>query len=105
MTHPGTRYGVLRYPGDLTGAEDAQPGGLLGVTAEGWPWEILDASYEEDEAMTYVHVQTASVEAVRKAMHRVHVHHPLPGGVLDQPSEPRHVRRQRLRAEGRLGKK
>ncbi len=83
-------YEMLHYRADLRDHPEAQPGALLGNNEIGWPWQVIDCEYAGGR--TTVHLQTATPEAVQKAMHRVHVHHPL----------PRHVRRQQARREGRL---
>jgi hypothetical protein len=96
-------YEVLHYRGDLTGSEDCQPGTLLGVNEMGWPFEVLDAEVVyglEDSPMvpyTRVHLQTATVDAVRAAQRRV---------AAEQRERmlrmlPRHKRRQ-MQREGRL---
>ena len=102
-------YEVLHYPGDLRGHPELLPGCLLGTNEVGHPWEVLDVEvrmvpfFEGARGMrqqTTVHLQTASREAVLAAFARSELvgraAYPGRGG------EPRHVRRQRLRAEGRL---
>ena len=109
-----TEYGVLHYRGDVTGSEDAQPGALLPgrwLAGDGtsWPWQVIDAELIAAPAYegcldctlplphTHVHLETASVEAVRHAMHKVHVH--------QSEGLTRAQRRQQARADGTLGKK
>lgn len=38
-------YQVLHYRGDVTGADKAQPGALLGGDEFGRPYEVIDAEY------------------------------------------------------------
>ena len=104
-------YGMLVYPGNVTGSDDAQPGRLLGVNEAGMPWEVLDAEFrpstdeepcgpdcERTWGHTHVQLQTASVDAMRAAIART-------TGTVLVDDAPRHVRRQQQRAEGSLGKK
>lgn len=42
----GTRYEVLRYRGNVTGADQAQPGRVLGCDEFGRPYEVIDAEFE-----------------------------------------------------------
>lgn len=41
-----SQYAVLHYRGDVTGAELAQPGAILGHDEAGRPYEVLDAEFE-----------------------------------------------------------
>ena len=113
-----TEYRVLHYRGDRTGHPDLQPGLLLGTDAAGWPWEVLDTEISilipqdgaaADEVLTSsggayrgrvrttVHLQTATVDAVRAARARVAAEH----RERMLRMLPRHKRRQ-MQREGRL---
>jgi hypothetical protein len=38
-------YPVLRYPGNVTGSDQAQTGAILGWDEVGRPYEVIDAEY------------------------------------------------------------
>lgn len=42
-------YGLLHYPGDVTGSETARPGAVCGGTGDGLtrPWEVIDAEVDQ----------------------------------------------------------
>lgn len=75
------RYEVLHSPGDVTGAEQAQPGALLGHDEMGRPYEVLDAGLEyfcphgtdhpRCQVRTSVHVQYATPETLREEMRKI----------------------------------
>jgi hypothetical protein len=64
------RYEVLHYPGDLTGAEQMQPGRILGHDELCRPYEVLDAEYDPATGRTAVHLQYASTENLRAELER-----------------------------------
>lgn len=64
-----TEYGVLHYAGDVTAADQVQPGMLLGTNELGVPWEVLDAEF--DGQRTTVQLQTATPDAIRAGVARV----------------------------------
>jgi hypothetical protein len=67
----GTQYPVLRYPGNITGADGAQPGALLGHDEIGRPYEVIDAEYIDTPdgvgGYTNVFLQYATPETLKKA--------------------------------------
>lgn len=62
------RYEQLHYRGNVTGADRAQPGQILGHDELGRPYEVLDAEYEPDSGRTTVNLQYATPDNLRAAL-------------------------------------
>lgn len=79
------RYPVLRYPGNVTGSDQAQPGVILGWDEFGRPYEVIDAEFVPDgshfgePAHTDVFLQYATPEAIRAHREAITGVHPIPG--------------------------
>jgi|tagenome__1003787_1003787.scaffolds.fasta_scaffold20467155_2 hypothetical protein len=59
------RFEVLHYPGNVTGADKAQPGALLGGDETGRPYEVIDAEYMPGDDFTAAHLTYASTDTLR----------------------------------------
>jgi hypothetical protein len=44
----GAEYPVLRYPGNITGSDNVQPGSMLGWDEVGRPYEVIDTEFIPD---------------------------------------------------------
>lgn len=64
MTIDGQRYEVLRYRGNVTGHDGAQPGRILGGDELTRPYEVIDATYDPAADLTTVQLQYASNENI-----------------------------------------
>ena len=66
-----TAYEALHYRGDVSGAQGAVPGRLLGYDELFQPWEVLDAEQDPDTGVWTVNLQDAGHEALMREMLRL----------------------------------
>lgn len=59
-------YGLLHYPGDLTG--DVVPGQLCGWDEAMRPFAVIDAEYQPEVDTTTVFLQYATPEQIKVAL-------------------------------------
>lgn len=63
----GNHYPTLRYRGNVTGSDTAQPGALLGHDEIGRPYEVIDAEYIPEDDVSNVFLQYATPDTLRRA--------------------------------------
>lgn len=70
MDDDALRYANVTYRGDVTAADHAQPGELLGRNVLGVPWEVIDAEYDAGTDRTTVHLQLPTPESLKAGLER-----------------------------------